>query len=63
MKIKELKTQTLYKLTNKKTRATELAVFMHIGETGWPIFHPEGEPSFQDWFGLKKPNDYIFELP
>jgi hypothetical protein len=34
MKIKELKTQTLYKLTNKKTKATELAVFMHIGRSG-----------------------------
>jgi len=29
------------------------AVFCHIGTTGMPIFHPLGEPSFQDIFGLQ----------
>lgn len=31
----------------------ELAVFIHLGTTGLPIFHPLGEPSFQDVFALK----------
>ena len=31
----------------------EMAVFRHIGQTGMPIFHPLGEPSFQDIFGLE----------
>lgn len=31
----------------------ELAVFCHIGQTGLPIFHPLGEPSFQDVFALE----------
>jgi len=31
----------------------ELAVFCHLGATGMPIFHPLGEPSFQDVFGMK----------
>jgi hypothetical protein len=33
-------------------RRKELAVFCHIGSEGMPIFHPLGEPSFQDVFGL-----------
>ncbi len=28
------------------------AVFMHIGSTGMPIFHPLGEPDFHSCFGL-----------
>lgn len=30
----------------------EEAVFTHLGPTDMPIFHPLGEPSFQDVFGL-----------
>jgi len=39
----------LYYMGRKK----ELAVFCHLGSTGMPIFHPLGEPSFQDVFGLE----------
>lgn len=31
----------------------EMAVFCHQGDGSFPIFHPLGEPSFQDVFGLK----------
>lgn len=40
----------LYYMGRKK----ELAVFRHLGgDNGMPIFHPLGEPSFQDVFGLE----------
>jgi hypothetical protein len=39
----------LYYMGRKK----ELAVFKWIGDGGMPIFHPLGEPSFQDVFGLE----------
>ena len=48
----------VYQLYSRKTKdegytKKDLAVFCHIGQTGMPIFHPLGEPSFQDVFGLK----------
>jgi len=46
--------QLYYRKSNKEGyRKMEQAVFCHIGQTGMPIFHPLGEPSFQDVFGLE----------
>ena len=45
----------LYKRNGDGWTKRELAVFMHVGQTGMPIFHPLGEPDFQSCFGL---NDY-----
>ena len=42
----------VYRLYMRGTKM-DLAVFCHLGTTGMPIFHPLGEPSFQDVFGLK----------
>lgn len=47
----------LYKRQGEGFVKKELAVFMHVGSTGMPIFHPLGEPDFQSCFGL---NDYGF---
>lgn len=49
---------SVYRLYHRETPShgyikKELAVFCHIGQTGMPIFHPLGEPSFQDVFGLE----------
>jgi len=49
---------SVYRLYHRKSpdegwTKKELAVFCHIGSTGMPIFHPPGEPSFQDVFGLE----------
>ena len=46
---------TLYKRHGEGWTKRELAVFMHIGSTGMPIFHTLGEPDFQSCFCL---NDY-----
>ena len=48
----------VYQLYHKRSNEEgftkkEMAVFRHIGQTGMPIFHPLGEPSFQDIFGLE----------
>lgn len=53
-----LKKDGVYNLYHRKApdegwRKKELAVFCHLGTTGMPIFHPLGEPSFQDIFGLE----------
>jgi hypothetical protein len=48
----------VYRLYHKGVKK-ELAVFCHIGQTGMPIFHPLGEPSFQDIFGLSG-KDWVF---
>lgn len=46
--------QLYYRKSNEEGYAKkEQAVFCHIGQTGMPIFHPLGEPSFQDIFGLE----------
>lgn len=58
MKITDLIPDNVYQLRNKKTGKKEEAVFQHIGETGWAIFNPPGEPSFQDCFGLKNFDDW-----
>jgi hypothetical protein len=42
----------LYKRKGEGYVKNDLAVFCHIGSTGLPIFHPLGEPSFQDVFAL-----------
>lgn len=42
----------VYRLYHKGHRHAN-AVFSHLGSTGMPIFHPPGEPSFQDIFGLE----------
>lgn len=42
----------IYRLYHKGKRHAN-AVFSHIGSTGMPIFHPIGESSFQDIFGLE----------
>jgi hypothetical protein len=42
----------VYRLYYKGVKKEE-AVFMHIGQTGLPIFHPLGEPDFQSIFALK----------
>ena len=41
----------VYKLY-RKGKPDGFGVFLHIGQTGLPIFHPPGEPSFQDVFAL-----------
>ena len=46
-----LRRDALYRLYYKGYRQDD-AIFKHIGQSGMPIFHPPGEPSFQDWFGL-----------
>jgi len=43
----------VYKLYYKG-KPMGFGVFRHVGQTGMPIFHPPGEPSFQDVFGLDK---------
>jgi len=66
---KELRKDGVYQLYSRKTlnegfQKKELAVFSHIGSTGMPVFHPLGEPSFQDVFCLEDYEAYwvaIFE--
>lgn len=50
--VDQLKEGYSYNITNRKSGKEEVGVFRHIGQTGMPIFHPPGEPSFQDLFGL-----------
>ena len=42
----------VYRLYKNGVKQRDLAVFMHLGSTGMPIFHPLGEPDFQSCFGL-----------
>ena len=42
----------VYRLYHDGMKEKDLAVFLHLGKTGMPIFHPPGEPDFQSWFGL-----------
>jgi hypothetical protein len=46
----------VYRLYHKGVKR-QLAVFCHLGQTGMPIFHPLGEPSFQDVFALRNYED------
>jgi hypothetical protein len=48
----QLITDAVYRIYHNG-RKDDLAVFCHVGQTGMPIFHPLGEPSFQDVFGLE----------
>ena len=47
MERSELREGHVYRL-----KSGELAVFKWFGRTGKPVFHPLGEPSFQDVFTL-----------
>ena len=49
-KLKKNKQYGLFYKGNYK----EIGVFVHVGQTGIPIFHPIDDSSFQDWFGLKE---------
>ena len=55
--IQDLKPDHVYEVLDG-----ELAVFKHIGNTGYPVFQPLGEPSFQDIFLLKDPHVQVKRL-
>lgn len=43
----------VYRLYYKGVKEKDLSVFSGVGGTGWPIFHPLGEPDTQSSFALK----------
>lgn len=57
-----LREKNVYQLTNKVTGKTRVGVFCHWGQTGYAIFQPLGEPSFQDLFLLDELEKWEFEF-
>ena len=53
----KLKENYVYRFDNG-----ELAVFGYISQTGMPVFHPLGEPSFQDVFGVNDLSTVVEEV-
>lgn len=45
-----------------RLKSGEQAVFKWWGETGKPVFHPPGEPSFQDVFILDDWQEHVTEF-